>query len=82
MTAVTDIDRDPSDLGLSPAPRPERLFPPLPGEHVCHDGWIVPLDDPDNAPVPCRVCKPHLQYTSRDDRPAWRPTGARTKRRR
>jgi hypothetical protein len=79
---MADIDRDPTDLGLSPSQTPGqgRLMPPLPGEHVCFDGWVVPLDDPDHSPQPCLVCRPHLKYERHGDSVAWRATPQRRSR--
>ncbi|WNB84527.1 hypothetical protein [Cellulomonas sp. ATA003] len=45
---MTPADRDPTDLGLAPAPAP--------AEHACHRGWIGGEDHP----KPCPTCKPHL----------------------
>ena len=31
---------------------------PDPHPHLCHRGWLDPA--PDDTPVPCLICKPHL----------------------
>lgn len=64
MFLVGEIERDPTDLGLSPAtsapdhPRPAPVHPA-----ACVGGWLG--EDSEGRPVPCLTCRPHLRAVVR-----------------
>lgn len=60
------IERDPTDLGLSPVPAgpaPELPWPVPAHSPRCVAGWLP--DDDEGRSVPCLTCRPHLRAVVR-----------------
>lgn len=55
-------ERDPTDLGLSPAPA-EPPSSPGPVAHICNNGWLGENERGDV--IPCLICRPHLKRGNR-----------------